>query len=645
MPGSPNHAWSGRLPALVAEPIPALLGRLLDFLPDAGPAQERAWRQEIEVLQAEGAHVLELEPEAQTDSAVLEYMLPREAGRRPDVLVLQNGRVVVFEFKETGQARRSAIDQVQAYARDLAAYHEACEELAVTPVLVLCGEGAKRRTVDGVEIVPAAELGRSLLALGRIESSNPIDLPTFLAGEYAPLPSLVAAARLLFDNLPLPFVKRAQSAGVHTAVKHVIRLARQARAEGSRHLVLLTGVPGAGKTLVGLQVAHHAALEEGFRFGPRKKRGAPATFLSGNGPLVQVLQQALKSTAFVQDMHRYIREYGLEHPDRVPPERLVVFDEAQRAWDEAKVADFYRKKLPHLDSSRHWSEPRLLVDIADRLEDWAVVLALVGEGQEIHTGEEGGLGQWVEAIARSRQVWSIHGPEALGALFAGASSSFHAEAALNLDTTLRSHAASDIHRWVHLVLDRGDLDAARPLAERLRREGFPIYVTRSLDTAKQYALDRFAAEPMRRYGILASSKAKNLDEFGLDPGFQETKRIQVGHWFNDGPQSARSCCKLDTVITEFQCQGLELDLPIICWGDDFWWYEAAWQSRVGRTRKLVRDPHRLRTNTYRVLLTRGREGLVLVVPLRPDQEMSASFTALVSGGALELRTHQLSRSA
>lgn len=636
-----NHAWSGPWPKLVAAPPEQLVGRLLEFLPDASGAQVRAWRQELDVLQEQGARLLTFDARARHDSAVLEYMLPREAGRRPDVLLLQNGRVVVVEFKETGQLRHAALDQVKAYARDLAAYHEGCEGLEVTPVLVLCGEGAKSRLVDGVHVVPADGFARALGALGRLEGAPPVDVPAFLAAEYAPLPSLVAAARLLFDNLRLPFVKRAQSAGVHAAVEHVIDLARRARESGGRHLVLLTGVPGAGKTLVGLQVAHHAALEEGYRFGRRKQRGAPATFLSGNGPLVQVLQHALKSQAYVQDMHRYIREYGLERPDLVPPERLIVFDEAQRAWDAPKIGDFYTKKAPHVSSARHWSEPRLLVDIADRIEGWALVLALVGQGQEIHTGEEGGLPQWVEAIRASRGPWTVHGPDALAGLFAGSSAPYRVEPALNLDLTLRAHAASDLHRWVELVLDRGDLAAARPLAEQLRAEGFPIYVTRSLDAARGYARDRFGGEIDRRYGILASSKARNLDELGLDPGFQATKRIQVGRWFNDGPESAHSCCRLDTVITEFQCQGLELDLPIVCWGDDFWWAEAAWTSRNGRRQRLVRDPHRLRTNSYRVLLTRGREGLVIVIPREPVAAMDATLGALVAAGALEVRGAEL----
>lgn len=167
-------------------------------------------------------------------------------------------------------------------------------------------------------------------------------------------------------------------------------------------MVLRTGVPAAGKTLVGLQVALSAALEECCRFGRQRTRGAPATFPSGNGPLVQVLQHALKNRTFVQDMHRYIREYLLEHPERVPDERVIVFDEAQRAWDAPKIVDFYSTRLPADRINLRRSEAGLFIEVADRLSDGAVVLALVGEGQEIHTGEDGEMARWAAAVARSR---------------------------------------------------------------------------------------------------------------------------------------------------------------------------------------------------------------------------------------------------
>ena len=631
-----SSAWAGTLGSFVATPADFIFDRLVSFLPDAGRAQHQAWRQELGVLQEQGAQVIEVHPPSGQHGTVLEYMLPKEAGRRPDVLVLQDGRLVVLEFKQGGLLRHVDLDQTQAYARDLANYHSACADIDVIPVLVLCGAGAPDKTVQGVRVVPASKLASILVELAREAGGAPMDLASFLAGVYAPLPSLVAAARLLFENLELPQIRRAHSAGVNDAVELVLEKATTVREAGGRQLVLLTGVPGAGKTLVGLQVVHSAALEAGFRFGSRRERGAPATFLSGNGPLVQVLQAALQSRAFVQDMHRYIREYGLEHPERVPLEQLIVFDEAQRAWDGPKIEDFYADKLKGraaVDLSR--SEPDLLIEVAGRIEGGALVFALVGTGQEIHTGEEGGVGQWAAAIARAPGEWIVTGPASLAPLFASHGVGFAEDDRLDLDTGLRAHAAMDLHRWVELVLDEGDFDAAAPLAAELRQAAFPIYVTRDLSGACSYARERFGGEQHRRFGVLASSKARNLGPHDLDPGFQATKRIRIGNWFNDDPESARSCCQLVDVVTEFQCQGLELDLPIVCWGDDFWWQgSSGWVSRPARRNRLVHDPHRLRVNAYRVLLTRGREGLVIFVPPEPAARMDPVLDALVSAGAL-----------
>lgn len=622
-----NHAWADTFPTLTATEPTALLDALASFVPDASAEQHAAWRASVQVLQAQGTHVLRLHPPAERHAAVLEYELPREGGRRPDVVVLQNGTVVVLEFKSTGQPRRADVDQVAAYARDLRFYHSACHALEVVPVLVLTGTQA-RLQVDGVHVIGADRLGETLLHLGAQNDGRPTDLPAFLQGEYAPLPGLVQAARLLFDRQDLPFIRRAHSAGVPQTVEHVLGLARRAAERGERHLVLLTGVPGAGKTLVGLQVAHSAALDD----VARGRKGAPATFLSGNGPLVQVLQHALKSTTFVQDMHRYIREYGLQHPSRVPPEHVVIFDEAQRAWDAAKIEDFYRTRLDATKIDLRRSEPQLLVEIAERVPGWSLVLGLVGSGQEIHVGEEAGLGQWADALAG--RGWHVHGPPELAPLFAKLP--FHAHAGLTLDTTLRAHAAADLHAWVEAVL-AGDTLRARPLGVALRREGFPIYVTRDLDRARSYARDRFVGEPLRRYGQLASSRADRfLLKWGIDCGFQATKVLKIGPWFNDDPRKSKlSCCHLQTTATEFQAQGLELDLPIVCWGDDFRRQDGQWILRKLRPNPLVRDPFRLRANAYRVLLTRGREGLIVYVPPDPILDETAAF--LVEAGAVEAR--------
>lgn len=460
---SSSYGWAELLPRLVEAEPRSIIEALRDFVPDAGIEQLDAWRASLKVLQGQGAQVLTLQPSAREHGAVLEYELPREGGRRPDVVVLQNGRVVVLEFKSTDKPRRADVDQVAAYARDLANYHSACTGVEVVPALILPGRRVPL-SADGVTILGAESLAQWLVSLG---GEGPlIRLTEFVRGEYAPLPTLVAAARLLFENLPLPFIRRAASAGVGESVEYILSVARRAREQRERHLVLLTGVPGAGKTLVGLQVAHSAQLgSEG------NARGTPATFLSGNGPLVQVLQDALHSRTFVRDMHSFIREHGLKHPDRVPNEHVIIFDEAQRAWDAAKIQDFYSTKLDAKKIDLQRSEPQLLVEIAERIPDWCVVLGLVGTGQEIHTGEEAGLGQWADAVAG--RPWQISGPPELATHFSGRPYTSHPR--LTLDTTLRAHAASDLHDWVNHLIG-GRLDEARSLSSRLRAGGFPVYV-------------------------------------------------------------------------------------------------------------------------------------------------------------------------
>ena len=637
-----SAAWNGSLSELIATPNAQVLDCLKRFLPkvEKDDPQWKAWVQEIEILQRIDS--------AGDDGIILEYELPRQGGRRPDVVVLQKGRVIVLEFKGTDQLLRADIDQVTAYARDLKQYHSACVEQRVTPILVLCGQGAENAEVDGVRVVPADQLGQCLVELGAATSGTRLDRRDFLKGTYEPLPTLVAAARLLFENGELPYIRRAASAGVHEAVETVVELAKSAEENGSKKLVLVTGVPGAGKTLVGLQVAHSAA----FSTDP----GARAVFLSGNRPLVTVLQDALDNKVFVQPLHGYIEEYGLKHPEQKPKERVLVFDEAQRAWDQDKVAYRYQKEFSDVIADRPCSEPDLLTEIAGRLEleEWGLVLALVGHGQEIHTGEEGGMMLWADAIRRSNILWEVHGPSTEQDLFEGKGIDFTVDKALGLNETLRTHAAKNLHRWVSLVLDDESPRNAQPLAAELRPQGFPIYVTRDVEDAREYVRSRrseFEDDPSWRCGLLASSKAHKLTKYDIDPGYPAREEVDIARWFNDGLEN-RDTDGLDrlvagshmqTVISEFECQGLELDLPIVCWGDDFWWSARKWCSKppwqkpqTQAKRPQMRDPHGLRTNVYRVLLTRGREGMVIFVPPEPSEKMDATAKALKVAGAVEL---------
>jgi hypothetical protein len=425
-------------------------------------------------------------------------------------------------------------------------------------------------------------------------------------------------------------------------VDYVLDVFERARRDQRNHLVLLTGVPGAGKTLVGLQVVHSDRLQAGLN--PAEQHRNPAAFLSGNGPLVAVLQDALRSRAFVQDMHRFIREYAIERTDLCPGERLLIFDEAQRAWTAGKVEDFYRKR--NLVVQR--SEPEMLVSVADRIPGGCVILGLIGSGQEIHTGEECGIEGWLTAIEGSvrRGDWQIHSPPGLiDPASRAAVLPREEEARLNLNTTIRSHAAENLHAWVNGILDapgRSENELAS-IGASLLENAFPILLTRDLEWAKEYARARFEGEPLRRYGLLASSKAKNLAVFGVDTRFD--KFFPTAKWFNADPSDEKSCCQLLKPAQEFHSQGLELDLPIVCWGDDFWWDEGAdgqgmeWRMRKPRPNPLVRDPYAFRKNTYRVLLTRGREGLVIFVP-RGSAIMDATAARLERCGAQTLEARR-----
>lgn len=623
--------WQSPLATLVTTDRHLVVSLLQSRYPDADAGQHAAWGVSIDILQQEGRVVINDHAPAKDHGSILEYELPREGGRRPDIILLQDAAVLVIEFKNKTRVHLGDIDQVAAYARDLREYHSECHGLPVIPILLYLGKPTEIQS-DGVILTTPGQFAALVVRLAKQYAANPpkLALSTWLQGRYEPLPGIVQAARLLFDRQPLPFIRRAQSAGIPQTVDHIIALCEEARQQRSRKLILLTGVPGAGKTLVGLQTVHNERLTAWLP--DDKQHLNPASFLSGNGPLVAVLQDALKNRTFVQDMHRYIREYAVVDQASIPHERFVVFDEAQRAWTAGKVEDFYAKKGITVNRS----EPELLVGLTQRMPEGCVILALIGTGQEIHTGEESGIEGWINAVETSGKPgeWTVHAPPALISRHDFRSLNVIEGEHLDLNMTLRSHAAEKLHEWVNGILDEpGKSEGAlQDIALDLRAASYPILVTRDLAFAKEYARTRFEGEANRRYGLLASSKARNLPACGVDNTYD--RFFDTAKWFNTEPTHAKSCCQLDKPAQEFHCQGLELDLPIVCWGDDVWW-DNGWNIRKGRPNKLVNNPDQFRRNTYRVLMTRGREGLVLFVP-PGSPTMDATADRLIRCGAATL---------
>lgn len=631
-----RYGWSSNFPTFHAAEPRVVRGRLQDFLPDVDASQVRAWDDSIPRLQREVGETLQALPQSVEYSAILEYQLPLEF-RRPDVLLLVGSAVIVLELKGKEAPSQADIDQTAAYARDLRAYHRDCDGRPVYAVVVPTRARGYVGERSGVHVTGPDAIDALIASFADARDRPPLAAEAFLdAGAYRPLPTLVQAARELFTTGTLRDIWRAR-ANTDPAVDQIESIIRDAASSRRRRLILLTGVPGAGKTLVGLRLAHAHYLDDlAVARADGLKPSAPAVFLSGNGPLVQVLQYQMKQAGgdgktFVRDVKGYVQAYSRPRAP-VPPEHVLIFDEAQRAWDAEMVAS-----KGHAFGNR--SEPEHFVQFAERIPEWCAIVGLIGTGQEIHLGEEGGLGLWRKAVEQSGapHEWEVHGPPQLAPLFEGSPVTFVPSRALTLDAEIRFHLARDVHPFVDALL-QGDASVARQHVQHLVGHDFHLRMTRSLDVAKAYLRERYAEHRLARFGLVASSRDKDLIHFGVRNDFNWTKNLKVGPWYVDGDGSPVSCRQLEEVVTEFAAQGLELDAALLCWGSDFVRERGRWSIEGARRYKKgsqVRNPHTLRQNAYRVLLTRGRDGTVIFVP--PIDKLDETWTYLGECGVMELR--------
>lgn len=658
-----RYGWESDFPTFAEEEPRVVRISLEEFLEGVSDEQVFAWDDSIPKLQHEVGELVELDALATQYTAILEYELPLES-RRPDVVLLVNGAVVVLELKGKSEPDQADLDQAAAYARDLRCYHRHCAEQEVHAVVVPTRAQGYAGVRDGVHIAGPNALHELVQGLQRPWDSSPLTAQEFLAKDaYCPLPTLVQAARELFLHGQIRPIHRARAC-TDPAVEEISRVAHQAAQTCTRHLVLVTGVPGSGKTLVGLRAVHWPALDDLAVERPGGKPTSPAIFLSGNGPLVQVLQYELREAGgggktFVRDVKNYVKQY-LGDRSAIPPHHVIVYDEAQRAWDVEQVA----AKHPGTDPR---SEPEAFVEFGERIPEWCVLVGLIGSGQEINVGEEAGLGQWRAALleAGDPNGWTVHAPQhVLDKHFAkddGLEPPWHHEAceALDLKVELRFHFAAELDRFVEgLLADDRDwasedrekrttqiAAAGRDLAARLEEQTYHLRMTRSLEVARAYLHARYADVPEARFGILASARDKELPNWGIPNDWHSTQTLRLGPWYGDGDESPRSCRRLVDCVTEFSAQGLELDGALLAWGTDLVRAEAtakhpegvrwsdAWARRYQRGAH-VRDPFQLRLNAYRVLMTRGRDCTVLFVP--PIPELDATHAWLKAHGIKEL---------
>ena len=602
------------------------------FVKETSPAEQDSWRSTVPHLQREVGEVIQADAHAGQYTAILEYQLPLEA-RRVDALFLLHDGIAVIELKGKTYPSEADIDQAHAYARDLRCYHRACHDRHVMPILVPTGMQGDVQRHRHVTICPPDKLDEYIEGMDTKTQSAPIDPVRFLSSDaYRPLPSLIQAARALFNDRTVPELWQSLSS-TDEAVDRIETVVREAAHTQTRRLILLTGVPGAGKTLVGLRLVHAEYLDD----LAQGTSPASAIFLSGNGPLVSVLQYQLRSAggggrAFVRNVKDYVRTH-MAASKPVPDHHVIVFDEAQRAFDVDMVAE--KHDIPVQDAR---SEPQEFIDFAERLPAWAVVVGLIGTGQEIHKGEEAGLGQWSDAIRQTSdpEQWMVHGPPELASHFDGME--FAADTALTLNTALRSHLALNLDVLVHHIVsaDREDEAKLDAIATELEREGFDLRLCRDLRDGKAYMKERYADQPDKRYGLMTSSRDKALGRLAAHNRFDTGWRFQksqIGPWYADSEDAPmqRSCRHLARSITEFEAQGLELDGVIVGWGTDFLLEQGRWNiSRMSRYRvkrggAVIQNPMQLRRNAYRVLLTRARDVTVVYVPTLPESSETAAF--------------------
>lgn len=613
-----NYGWMGTIDRFIETPLTRWRETLQTnyrslYQQQATATQQQAWQDCGEILQRQLAQLVQFRPESADWTLIFEYELPQEGGRRTDLVLLAAGQILVFEFKQKKRPATADLDQAAAYARDLAEYHRASHLRLVTPILVPTRCTEPQAHSSQVQVLPPFALADYLSQIPA--QPDPIDPLVWVQSVYAPLPTVIQAARSIFQQEPLPDIKRARSANIPQLLDYLYQLVKTAQTQQERHLILITGVPGAGKTLVGLQFVYQHPFSGAT---DDKDSLRQAVFLSGNGPLITVLQYALKSRVFVQAVRNFYLQYEVRQ-QAAPSEHIIVFDEAQRAWDAERMAEKYGIERAAAGA---------VLGIAERVKNWCVVVGLIGEGQEIHVGEEEGLEQWHEGLTQAKSPWHVHCAPGQAAFFPTVPDQrLHTDPLFNLSTSLRSHLASHVQTWVAHLLS-GDLEAASKLMPQLQQSGFDAYLTRDLETAKAYCRERYQNQPQKRYGLLASSRARNLSSYGIPNDYRATSRLNVGAWYIDPPNSPASCCALERAVTEFGCQGLELDFPIVGWGDDLRWQSEVWTS-VSRQRN-VKNPLRLRLNSYRVLLTRGRDGLIVFVP--PEAKMDSTYAILQAAG-------------
>ena len=598
---------------------------------DSTMNQNRSWEQQLPILRKA--------LNGYTGTIFFEFSIPR-MGKRIDSLIIIDNIVFVLEFK-VGETKfhEYQIDQVWDYALDLKNFHKPSHDAVIAPILI--ATEARNSFIDIVMtshndnlIFPVQtnkdDLSAAIKKIAQFFADNKtIVSEEFATGSYSPTPTIIEAAVSLYNSHTVDEITRSDADAKNLtkttdAITEIIDLAKR---NNRKIICFVTGVPGAGKTLVGLKIATYH-LE--------KEKGNTSVYLSGNAPLVAILQEALTRDkvakerelgnkikkglakegvkAFIQIIHHYRDAYLI---DKKPPyDHVAIFDEAQRAWTKEQTVNFMKRKkgIPDFDCS----EPEFLISCLDRHQDWAVIVCLVGGGQEINTGEAG-ISEWLDAVYNLYEKWNVYiSPNLTDSEYSAVNAIRKLEERgnvvfngdLHLSVSMRSFRAENLSLFVKNLLDLDAEQARKTLANI--SEKYPIVLTRDLASAKKWLKEK--ARGSERYGMIVSSQAQRLKPYAVDV----KSPMNPVNWFLEGKDDVRSSYYLEDVATEFHIQGLEIDWACVMWDGDLRYSENGWKtySFIGNKWQNIHKEERKRylINAYRVLLTRARQGMVIVVP-------------------------------
>lgn len=581
-------------------------------------SQQNAWERQITILKSQLAEL--------TGYIYFEFSIPR-MGKRVDNIVILGDKIFLLEFKiGSEQYDKHAIDQVIDYALDLRNFHEGSHYANLIPILI-----AEKAPIFENNFQTIQNLDHAILLNAHnlheffkpYDSNSLMDVAAWEQSSYKPTPTIIEAAQALYQNHDVAEITRSDAGAknLSATANCISNIIEQAKQGNKKAICFVTGVPGAGKTLAGLNIANQRL---------KVAEDEHAVFLSGNGPLVQVLQEALarnraiknkikketalkETRAFIQNIHHFRDEY-LKN-SQAPTEKVVVFDEAQRAWNQHQTRKFMSQKRGRPDFNQ--SEPEFLIEVMNRHQDWCVIVCLIGGGQEINTGEAG-LIAWMQALQASYPDWQVHYSNLIvnqdnylqdTAIKNWLSTTGVEQNHLHLATSVRSFRSEKVSAWVHALLDMDE--QAKSLWKEIQ-SNYPIVLTRDLQKAKAWM--KAQAKGSERYGLVASSGARRLKALGV----HVKSEINVANWFLNPKYDVRSSYFLEDVATEFDVQGLELDWVCLAWGENFYYQGNQWyyQSFKGcKWQNINKEEDKQFTqNAYRVLLTRARQGMVIWIP-------------------------------